>query len=132
MAQFNDFAGYDEGAAGALVGYVSARAEQVTAYYFGSSSGSKQKTEIIGKAFGWGGRGWRVGKEAESGPLIASLVTAACSHEATSSVLQDGRDRAQRNAGGESRPQHYGRPILEAFQFVKFTSDGTVSRDGGM
>jgi hypothetical protein len=36
----------------------------VTAYYFGSSSGSKQKTEIIGKAFGWGGRGWRVGKEA--------------------------------------------------------------------
>jgi hypothetical protein len=41
--------------AGALVGYVSAKAEQVIAYYFGSSSGSKQKTEIMGKAFGRGG-----------------------------------------------------------------------------
>ena len=41
--------------AGALVGYVSARAEQVIAYYFGSSSGSKQKTGIMGKAFGRGG-----------------------------------------------------------------------------
>ena len=41
--------------AGALVGYVSAKAEQVIAYYFGSSSGSKQKTEIMGRAFGRGG-----------------------------------------------------------------------------
>ncbi len=41
--------------AGALVGYVSAKAEQVIAYQFGSSSGSKQKTEIMGKAFGKGG-----------------------------------------------------------------------------
>ena len=33
---------------GTLVGYVSAKAEQVVAYYFGSSSGSKEKTRIIG------------------------------------------------------------------------------------
>ncbi len=49
--------------AGALVGYVSAKAEQVIAYYFGSSSGSEQKTEIMGKAFGEEGEGaesaWR-------------------------------------------------------------------------
>lgn len=38
--------------AGALVGYVSAKAEQVIAYYFGSSSGSKEKTAIMGRAFG--------------------------------------------------------------------------------
>jgi len=33
---------------GTLVGYVSAKAEQVVGYYFGSSSGSKEKTKIIG------------------------------------------------------------------------------------
>lgn len=38
--------------AGALVGYVSAKAEQVISYYFGSSSGSKDKTAIMGRAFG--------------------------------------------------------------------------------
>lgn len=36
--------------AGTLVGYLSAKAEQVLAYYFGSSSGSKQKTELLARA----------------------------------------------------------------------------------
>lgn len=35
--------------AGAVIGYLSAKAEQVTAYYFGSSVGSKAKTELLGK-----------------------------------------------------------------------------------
>ncbi len=35
--------------AGTLVGYVSAKAEQVVAYYFGSSSGSARKTELLSK-----------------------------------------------------------------------------------
>lgn len=36
--------------AGTLIGYLSAKAEQVIAYYFGSSSGSDKKTEIMAKA----------------------------------------------------------------------------------
>jgi len=36
--------------AGALIGYVSAKAEQVVAFYFGSSLGSKQKTESMAKS----------------------------------------------------------------------------------
>lgn len=36
--------------AGTLIGYLSAKAEQVVAYYFGSSSGSDKKTEIMAKA----------------------------------------------------------------------------------
>jgi len=36
--------------AGTLVGYLSAKAEQVVAYYFGSSAGSKDKTELLAKA----------------------------------------------------------------------------------
>lgn len=36
--------------AGTLVGYLSAKAEQVLAYYFGSSSGSKQKTDLLAQA----------------------------------------------------------------------------------
>lgn len=35
--------------AGAVIGYLSAKAEQVTAYYFGSSAGSKAKTEALAK-----------------------------------------------------------------------------------
>lgn len=35
--------------AGAVIGYLSAKAEQVVAYYFGSSLGSKMKTDIMGK-----------------------------------------------------------------------------------
>jgi hypothetical protein len=36
--------------AGTLVGYLSAKCEQVLAYYFGSSSGSAKKTELLAKA----------------------------------------------------------------------------------
>lgn len=36
--------------AGTLIGYLSAKAEQVLAYYFGSTSGSKAKTELLAKA----------------------------------------------------------------------------------
>lgn len=35
--------------AGTLIGYLSAKAEQVIAYYFGSSSGSKEKTELLSR-----------------------------------------------------------------------------------
>jgi hypothetical protein len=43
-------AGLSEGQAafvGTLVGYVSAKAEQVVSYYFGSSAGSKEKTRQL-------------------------------------------------------------------------------------
>jgi len=36
--------------AGTLIGYISAKCEQVVAYYFGSSSGSDRKTAIIAEA----------------------------------------------------------------------------------
>ena len=35
---------------GTLIGFVSAKAEQVTAYYFGSSSSSQQKTQLLAGA----------------------------------------------------------------------------------
>lgn len=35
---------------GTLIGYVSAKADQVISYYFGSSHGSQQKTEAMNKA----------------------------------------------------------------------------------
>ena len=35
---------------GTLVGYLSAKAEQVLAYYFGSTRGSAMKTELLAKA----------------------------------------------------------------------------------
>ncbi len=38
------------GLIGTINGYVAANAQQVTAYFFGSSSGSKQKTDAIGEA----------------------------------------------------------------------------------
>lgn len=37
--------------AGTLVGYVSAKAEQVVAFFFGSSKGSKDKTKAMSDAF---------------------------------------------------------------------------------
>ena len=37
----------DSALAGTLIGYVSAKAEQVVSYYFGSSAGSKAKTDIM-------------------------------------------------------------------------------------
>lgn len=36
--------------AGTLIGYLSAKAEQVLAYYFGSTSGSARKTELLSQA----------------------------------------------------------------------------------
>lgn len=36
--------------AGSVIGYLSAKAEQVIAFYFGSSAGSKQKTEALAQA----------------------------------------------------------------------------------
>lgn len=36
--------------AGTLIGYLSAKAEQVLAYYFGSTSGSNRKTELLAKS----------------------------------------------------------------------------------
>jgi uncharacterized membrane protein YeaQ/YmgE (transglycosylase-associated protein family) len=36
--------------AGTLIGYLSAKAEQVLAYYFGSTSGSNRKTELLAQA----------------------------------------------------------------------------------
>ncbi len=35
--------------AGTLIGYLSAKTEQVVAYFFGSSKGSKEKTTLLGK-----------------------------------------------------------------------------------
>ncbi len=36
--------------AGTLIGYASAKCEQVLAYYFGSSKGSNEKTKLLAKA----------------------------------------------------------------------------------
>lgn len=44
------YAKVDSVLAGTLVGYLSAKAEQVLAYYFGSSRGSQAKTELLAKA----------------------------------------------------------------------------------
>jgi hypothetical protein len=38
------------GIIGTLIGYVSAKADQVVSYYFGSSSGSKEKTAAMSDA----------------------------------------------------------------------------------
>ena len=37
------------GLIGTLIGYVSAKADQVVSYYFGSSAGSKEKNELLAK-----------------------------------------------------------------------------------
>ena len=39
------------GLIGTIIGYVSAKADQVTSYFFGSSAGSKQKTDAMASAF---------------------------------------------------------------------------------
>lgn len=44
------YAKVESALAGTLVGYLSAKAEQVLAYYFGSSRGSDAKTELLAKA----------------------------------------------------------------------------------
>lgn len=44
------YAKVDTVLAGTLIGYLSAKCEQVLAYYFGSSQGSKEKTALLAKA----------------------------------------------------------------------------------
>lgn len=44
------YAKVESALAGTLVGYLSAKCEQVLAYYFGSSRGSAQKTELLARA----------------------------------------------------------------------------------
>ncbi|MRR15684.1 MAG: hypothetical protein EG826_04415 [Deltaproteobacteria bacterium] len=44
------FAKVESVLAGTLVGYLSAKCEQVLAYYFGSSRGSDKKTDLLAKA----------------------------------------------------------------------------------
>jgi hypothetical protein len=44
------FANVDSALAGTLVGYLSAKAEQVLAYYFGSTRGSAEKTALLARA----------------------------------------------------------------------------------
>ena len=48
-AVLSGYSAVDSTIVGAIIGYVSAKAEQVVAYYFGSSLGSKLKTALIGK-----------------------------------------------------------------------------------
>ena len=44
------YAKVDSVLAGTLVGYLSAKAEQVLSYYFGSTKGSSEKTALLAKA----------------------------------------------------------------------------------
>ena len=50
IATLGGFAVVDSVLAGTLIGYLSAKAEQVVNFYFGSSAGSKEKTDIIAKS----------------------------------------------------------------------------------
>jgi len=43
------YATVDSALTGTLVGYLSAKAEQICAYYFGSTKGSARKTELLGE-----------------------------------------------------------------------------------
>lgn len=47
---FNDGGQVDSALAGTLIGYLSAKADQVVSYYFGSSRGSDQKTAALERA----------------------------------------------------------------------------------
>ncbi|PKN71214.1 MAG: hypothetical protein CVU54_01985 [Deltaproteobacteria bacterium HGW-Deltaproteobacteria-12] len=44
------YAKVESALAGTLVGYLSAKCEQILAYYFGSSKGSDKKTDLLAKA----------------------------------------------------------------------------------
>lgn len=46
------FSGAQAGIAGTLVGYVSAKADQVVGYYFGTSRSSDKKTDILARGAG--------------------------------------------------------------------------------
>jgi len=50
IATLGGFAVVDSVLAGTLIGYLSAKAEQVVNFYFGSSAGSKEKTDLLAKA----------------------------------------------------------------------------------
>jgi hypothetical protein len=50
IATLGGFAVVDSVLAGTLIGYISAKAEQVVNFYFGSSAGSQAKTELLSKA----------------------------------------------------------------------------------
>jgi hypothetical protein len=50
IATLGGYAVVDSVLAGTLIGYLSAKAEQVVNFYFGSSAGSKEKTELLAKA----------------------------------------------------------------------------------
>ena len=50
IATLGGFAVVDSVLAGTLIGYLSAKAEQVVNFYFGSSAGSKEKTGYLAKA----------------------------------------------------------------------------------
>jgi len=50
IATLGGFAVIDSVLAGTLIGYLSAKAEQVVNFYFGSSAGSKEKTDLLARA----------------------------------------------------------------------------------
>ena len=50
VATLGGFAVIDSVLAGTLIGYLSAKAEQVVNFYFGSSAGSQAKTELLARA----------------------------------------------------------------------------------
>lgn len=49
LATLFGYSKVDSALAGALIGYLSAKAEQVVAFYYGSSAGSKAKDELLRK-----------------------------------------------------------------------------------
>jgi hypothetical protein len=44
------FSTIDSVMAGTLIGYLSAKADQVLSFFFGSTAGSQRKTELLSKA----------------------------------------------------------------------------------
>ena len=50
IATLGGYAVVDSVLAGTLIGYLSAKAEQVVNFYFGSSAGSQAKTELLARA----------------------------------------------------------------------------------
>ena len=52
IATLGGFAVVDSVLAGTLIGYLSAKAEQVVNFYFGSSAGSQAKTDLLSKSSG--------------------------------------------------------------------------------